>query len=113
MICDLCGAVDPIWKYRVQPVQGVVINNGRLENRTMPTTMMLCDDCSCMIEIEDRIGLQQKAINRIVTESVHDTLTPMNKQQFGLMVKQSVEGFQRMFWEIRDGERVYVGGSKE
>ena len=60
------------------------------------------------MEVEDKIGLQQKVIEKIVNESVHDSLTPMNKQQFGLMVKQSVEGFQKMFWDIKRGERIYI-----
>ena len=108
MLCDMCGMIDPIWKYNMEPVEGVVIVDGKLERKIMPNHMMLCDDCSCIVEVEDKIGLQQKAIEKIVNESVHDSLTPMNKQQFGLMVKQSVEGFQKMFWDIKRGERIYI-----
>ena len=109
MICDMCGSLDAIWKYTVAPVQGVVmLEGGGLGIKDMPDHMMLCDDCSGMVETDDKVGLQRKAVEKIVNETVHGDMTHLNKLDFGLMVKRSIEGFQKMFWEIKTGEREFV-----
>jgi hypothetical protein len=100
--CDFCGTDAVLWGYPLMHTnEPFFTERGVIHGE--PRDWAACDFCSSMVECEDTMGLETRAINawKLATGSINRLPGDHMEVQF----KYVVEGLFSMFWARRTGAR--------
>ena len=115
-LCDFCDDPNPIWSYSARPFPHLsTAPTGHRLVQHMAGPWHACDECSTLIEADDRAGLLRRQASTIRVDELMDELQgrcPITPDQQPARRQRFVEDVQRIYEEFsanRTGSRILTG----
>jgi hypothetical protein len=104
-ICDMCGSVNGIWVYPLDPIEELPITSNIIVIG-LDRDWILCDHCSSYIETDDHNGL---LVSLLATwKSRHESINKLPGDLLELQQKQRIEAIRAGFNMRRNGTRYLI-----